>query len=90
MFVRKNFPQKLGLLLVILAALAFLLLAARRETFWIGGMILAIAAGIDVLLYALVPKITVCYRCRAEFRGPINPKHGGFELAVGEKYRGQS
>ncbi len=38
-------------------------------------------------MYLVVPKITVCYRCRAEFRGPVNPEHGGFELAVGEKYR---
>jgi hypothetical protein len=90
LFVRKDFPQKLGVTLVILAAVAFLILAAWRETFWIGATILAIAAVIDALFYALVPKLTVCYRCRAEFRGPINPKHGGFDLSVGEKYRGDS
>jgi hypothetical protein len=40
------------------------------------------------VLYTLVPKITVCYRCRTEFRNvPLNPEHGGYELAVGEKYR---
>ena len=90
LFVRKDFPQKLGVTLVILAAVAFLILAAWRETFWIGAMILAIAAVIDALFYIFVPRITVCYRCRAEFRGPINPKHVGFELATGEKYRGES
>ncbi|HEY1628650.1 MAG TPA: hypothetical protein VGF52_02260 [Tepidisphaeraceae bacterium] len=90
MFVRKDFPQKLGLTLVILAAVAFLILAAWRETFWIGATILAIAAAIDALLYALVAKITVCYRCGGEFPGPINPKHGGYDLSTGEKYRGGS
>lgn len=89
MFIRKDFPQKVGLAVVVLAGLAFLVLAAWRETFWIGAMILTGAALVDMVVYALVPKMTVCYRCRAEFRGPINPKHVGYELAVGEKYRHQ-
>jgi hypothetical protein len=87
LFIRKDFPQKLGLILVVIAAVAFLILAAWRHTFWLGAIVLAGAAGVDAILYAMVSKITVCYRCRAEFHGPINPKHEGFELAVGEKYR---
>jgi hypothetical protein len=87
LFIRKDFPQRLGLGIVIAAGVAFLILASWRHTFWIGAMILAAAAMVDALMYAFVPKLTVCYRCRAEFRGPINPKHEGFELAVAEKYR---
>jgi len=64
LFIRKDFPQKLGMSIVIAAAV------------------------LDALLYWFVPKITVCYRCRAEFRDvPINPDHEAYELAVGEKYR---
>jgi hypothetical protein len=87
LFIRKDFPQRLGLGLVIVAGVAFLFLAARRETFWIGACILAAAAVIDAALYAFVPRLTVCYRCRGEFRGPVNPNHGGFELATNEKNR---
>ena len=88
MFIRKAFPQKLGLGIVVVAALAFLFLAASRQRFYLGAIVLVAAAAIDALLYFFVPKMTVCYRCRAEFRGvPINPKHQSFELAVGEKYR---
>ena len=87
LFVRKDFPQALGLSVVISAAVVFLVLAARRETFWLGAAVLVISVIVDAVLYALVPKMTVCYRCRAEFRGSINPKHGSFELAVAEKYR---
>jgi hypothetical protein len=87
LFVRKDFPQVLGLSVVIFAAVVFVVLAAWRHTFWLGASVLVIAAIVDGILYAFVPKITVCYRCRAEFRGSINPKHGGFELAVAEKYR---
>ena len=88
MFLRKNFPQKLGLGLVIGAALAFLVLAANRATFHLGvGVLLAVTL-LDAALYFVVRKVTVCYRCRAEFRDvPLNPEHTGYELAVGEKYR---
>jgi hypothetical protein len=88
LFVRKDFPQKLGLGFVIVAAIAFIILAASRTNFYLGAMILCTAALIDVVLYTFVKRITVCYKCRAEFRDvPLNPKHEGFELAVGEKYR---
>ena len=89
LFIRKDFPQKTGLLVIVVAGLAFLVFAARRGTFYLGVWVLVSAAAVDALLYVFVPKLTVCYRCRAEFRGvPLNPDHGPFELAVAEKYRG--
>ena len=88
LFVRKDFPQKLGLAVVVVAGVAFLVLAARAATFYIGVWVLIAAALVDAALYYFVPKVTVCYRCRAEFRDvPTNPRHGPFELAVAEKYR---
>jgi hypothetical protein len=88
LFVRKDFPQKMGLTLVVVAGIAFLALAARPATFWIGIWILVGATAVDAAMYLIVSKVTVCYRCRAEFRDvPLNPEHHGFELAVAEKYR---
>ena len=88
LFIRKDFPQKTGLAVVVMAGLAFLVLAAWRETFYLGVWVLLAAAAVDALLYAFVPKVTTCYRCRGDFRGvPLNPDHGPFELAVAEKYR---
>jgi drug/metabolite transporter (DMT)-like permease len=88
LFIRKDFPQKLGLAVVVVAGVLFLVLAARAATFYLGVWVLVAAAALDALLYFLVPRITVCYRCRAEIRGrPLNPGHGPFELAVAEKYR---
>ena len=88
LFVRKAFPQKLGLAMVLVAAVSFLALASNPRTFTLGLVILAVATAIDAVLYVVVPRVTVCYRCRAEFpRIPINPEHEGFDLAVGEKYR---
>jgi hypothetical protein len=88
LFIRKDFPQKLGLMIVFVAGGMFLVLAASRANFYLGAIILLAAVAVDAALYMLVRKITVCYRCRAEFRDrPINPEHHGFELAIGEKYR---
>jgi hypothetical protein len=88
LFIRKDFPQKLGLSIVIVAAVAFLVLAASRQRFYLGVLVLLVAMLFDAALYWFVPKITVCYKCRSEFRDrPVNPQHEGFELAVGEKYR---
>src|SRR5262245_47075371 len=88
LFIRKDFPQKLGLSIVIIAAVAFLTLASSRQRFYLGAIVLIVAALIDAALYWVVPRITVCYRCRGEFRDrALNPRHEGFELAIGEKYR---
>lgn len=88
LFVRKDFPQKTGLAVVVIAGVAFLFFAARRGTFYVGAWVLVLAAAVDALLYAFVPKVTTCYRCRADFRGvPLNPAHRAFELSTAEKYR---
>jgi ABC-type dipeptide/oligopeptide/nickel transport system permease component len=89
LFVRKDFPQRLGLAIVFVAGIAFLVLAARRNQFYLGAIVLIVALLIDALGYFLVGLVTVCYRCRGEFRDvPINPAHGPFELSIAEKYRG--
>lgn len=85
-FLRKDFPQIIGLSIVVVAA-ALSIWTLRSNAVLAYG-ILAAAAVIDALLYLLFPKITVCYRCRAEFRGvPLNETHGAFDLATHEKYR---
>ncbi len=85
-FIRKDFPQKLGLALVVLAALVASIFYARENipaTF----ATLAAVVVIDAVIYLFVGRVTVCYRCRAEYRGAgYNPQHEGFDLATSEKY----
>lgn len=86
LFLRKDFPPIIGLAIVVVAGL--LSIWFLRENAAIAYAILAAAALIDAGLYLLFPKVTVCYRCRAEFRRvPLNPAHEGFDLATQEKYR---
>lgn len=87
-FIRKDFPQKLGLALVVVFGIIATIFYARQEiglTF----ATLSVVVVIDALIYVFVGKVTVCYRCRAEYRGVAkNPEHEGFDLATSEKYPG--
>jgi hypothetical protein len=85
LFIRKDFPQRLGLTVVIVFGLAalycftFSVLAA-----W---SVLAAAVALDLIVYALIGRVTTCYACRAEYRKcPLNSAHEGFDLATSEKY----
>lgn len=86
-FIRKDFPQRIGLSLVIvfgLVASVFYYFENIPATF---GALLALVV-IDAAIYWIVGRVTVCYRCRAEYRGCVyNPDHHGFDLATSEKYK---
>ncbi|HEY3242611.1 MAG TPA: hypothetical protein VGM03_04590 [Phycisphaerae bacterium] len=85
LFIRKDFPQRLGLAIVLLAGGASIYFFANN--FVVAYAILAAAVVIDLLLYLLIGKVTVCYACRAEYRKAcLNPRHAGFDLATSEKY----
>lgn len=86
LYTQKDFNQKLGLGIVVLAgAVGLLFVALDRPV----GFYLALLSAvlIDALLYLLLPKVTICYACRSEYRdaGP-NPEHGPFDLKVADVY----
>jgi len=87
LFVRKDFPQRLGVLIVVVG---FILSAVAWNYYRIGmafGILFA-TAGIDVLLYLLVGEALVCYRCNAHYRGVIpGERQGAFDLETHERYR---
>ena len=85
MFVRKDFPQRLGLFIVAAAGLVSFATLESHPSIAYGVLLLAVL--IDVVLYALTGRVTSCYACRAEYRGAgLNPAHQGFDLATSEKY----
>lgn len=85
-FVRKDFPQKLGLAVVISAGLLSCIFFYQKQMLWVWA-VLGGAVLIDAALYFVTGIVVVCYRCRAEFRGlPYNPAVKPFDLATSEKY----
>lgn len=85
LFIRKDFPQRLGAAIVVVFGLAALY--AFTFNVLVGWSILAAAVVLDLLIYLAIGKVTTCYACRAEYRKcGLNPAHEGFDLATSEKY----
>jgi hypothetical protein len=85
-FIRKDFPQRLGLLMVVVFGLAASVMYYHQRIVATFATLAALVL-IDAVIYLQVGRVTVCYRCRAECRGvAYNPGHGGFDLATSEKY----
>lgn len=85
LFIRKDFPQRVGLLVVLVFGAAAIYYFTRNVV--IGWSILAAAVLVDLVIYGLIGRVTTCYACRAEYRKcPLNPAHEGFDLATSEKY----
>jgi hypothetical protein len=89
LYIQKDFPQGLGLFIVIVGF-------AISTAFWyyempvLAYLVLLASALLDLILYYRVPDVTICYRCLSQVRGAgSNP--GGefhpFDLAIGERYR---
>jgi hypothetical protein len=79
LYVQRDFNQKAGLAIVVAGAVL-----APFTPFYSS---LIVAALVDAGLYALLPEITVCYRCHAHFRGfARNPRHKPFDLHLAEQY----
>lgn len=85
-FVRKDFPQKVGMAMVVafgLIASVFYYYENVIATFATLGSLVVI----DAIIYLFVGWVTVCYKCRAEYRGvDYNADHRAFDLATSEKY----
>lgn len=87
LYVRKDFPQRLGVWLVVAVAILSFYLFGRGQLAWALGVLVALVI-VDLVIYRWVPTLTVCYRCKAAYHGlPLNPKHKGFDLATAEKFR---
>lgn len=89
LYIQKDFPHSLGLAIVAAGFVA-------STIFWAYYMqvaalgVLMVTAALDVILYYVVPDVTICYRCLGQYRGPgSNPggRYAPFDLAIGERYR---
>ena len=84
-FVRKDFPQRLGLAIVVVFGLAAIYFF--RTSVLIAWSILAGAVLLDLVIYLFLGKVTTCYNCRTQYRAcNLNPAHEGFDLPTSEKY----
>jgi len=87
LYKKKDFPHKLGMAILLAAAVASSLTTLYYD-WWLTWGILIGSAAFDGILYLLVKDVIVCYRCHAHIRGvPAQAHHQPFELTVHERYR---
>lgn len=89
LFVRKAFPQRLGLAIVVVG---FALSCITWFFYWtmLTFAVLFATALADFVLYLFVGDSLVCYRCHAEYRQlPMSTGHEAFNLETHERYRQQ-
>ena len=97
LFVRKDFPQRVGLAIVVAGLAASCVAWANRELVITFGILFSTAL-LDVILFLFMPNCLSCYRCGARYSGDgitaqLGDSHlgsrqfGGFDLETHEKHR---
>ncbi len=90
LFIRKDFPQRLGVGIVATGILASCITWGLSWPIATFGVLFATAL-IDVVLYLIVPDALMCYRCGAQYRMADGmARHGAFNLETHERYRQQA
>lgn len=90
LFVRKDFPQRIGLAIVVAGLAASCVAWAWRELVLTFAILFGTAL-VDVVLYLVMPDCLSCYRCGARYRGAgVRGSFGGFDLETHEKHRQQA
>jgi len=87
LFLRKDFPQRLGVALVVLGFIGSSIAWAYYRVLLSFGILFGTAL-VDLVLYVVVGESLTCYRCHAQYRGfHDSPQHGGFDLETHERHR---
>jgi hypothetical protein len=90
LFIRKDFPQRLGLAIVVAGFAASCVTWYFYWTYLTFAVLFATALA-DMGLFFIVGESLVCYRCQAEYRRLARlAEHGPFNLETHERYRQQA
>jgi hypothetical protein len=77
-YLQKDFNPRLGILIFAIGVIF------SYHTQFIS---LVVATVIDFVLYYIIPTVTICYQCRAIYRGfEKNPEHQGYSHVQALKY----
>lgn len=83
---QKDFSQRLGLCIVALGAVLSSIAWYYERPLAAMGVLMLFALA-DVILFAVMPDVLVCYRCRARHRGAEAADHAAFDHELAERYR---
>jgi hypothetical protein len=87
LFAGKDFPQRLGVALVVFGFIASSIAWANYQVLLTFAILFGTAL-VDLVLYLVMGESLTCYRCHAQYRGFEEiERHGGFDLETHERYR---
>lgn len=87
LFMRKDFPQRLGVAIVVVGFVISTIFWAYRMPVGAFAALFAVAA-IDFVLFIVMPSTLTCYRCHAQYRDLEDPDaYEAFNLETHERYR---
>ena len=89
LYTQKDFPQALGLAIVIVGFVVSSIFWYFDRPLVTYGILLA-SALLDMVLYYKVPNVIICYRCLSQYRSAganLGGRFVPFDLAIGERYR---
>ena len=89
LYLQKDFPQGLGLVIVVVGFAISTVFWYYRMPLWAYAVLLS-SALLDLVMYYKVPDVVICYRCLGQHRGQRTrppERFRGFDLAIGERYR---
>jgi hypothetical protein len=87
LYKKKDFPQWLGMSILVIALIASVITYYAYEKWWTWGLLIG-SALIDGVMYLMVGDALVCYRCNTHYRGAAaSDAHQPFEISIGERYR---
>jgi len=89
-YVQRDFNQKIGLGVMLLLALVGLVFVYYRRPMLFYAC-LGVGALFDLVLYSLLPNVTICYACKSTFRDvTVNSEHKPFDLHIADVYDNRS
>jgi hypothetical protein len=90
LYLRKDFPQRLGVLIVAVGFVASSVTWAYSRPIWTFAILFATAL-VDVVLYLVMPSALSCYHCGSAYRDlPTIDGYASFDLETHERYRQQA
>jgi len=89
LYVRKDFPQRLGVAIVVAGIVLSTIAWYYRYIYLTYGIFFGTAL-IDFVLWLVMGNLLQCYRCQAQYRGVAGlDQHSVFNLETHEKHRQQ-
>jgi hypothetical protein len=89
LYARKDFPQRLGVGIVVVGIVLSTIAWYYRQVYLTYGIFFGTAL-LDFVLWLVMGNVLQCYRCQAQYRGVAGlDHHGGFDLETHEKHRQQ-